>query len=107
MRWPVNIAHGGRAMIVAAATTVSGAAGGSDAIAIALITAAGGVAAVVVGPFVTDWVRRRHRVQVDHHDELAKEQVALAEHFVGEIVALKAENDRLRAELNRKGRRRA
>lgn len=107
MRWALTTAHGGRGALVAAATAVTGVASGDHSIAIALITAGGGVSAVIIGPVVTDWVRGRRRPPVNHHDELAREQAALVEHVVDELAALRAENDRLRDELAAKRRRRA
>lgn len=93
-----------KALAVSAATAVTGAATSDHSIAIALITAGGGVTAVVIGPFVNDWVRNRRRPTVDHHEELAKEQAALAEHFVDELAALRAENARLLDQLAKRRR---
>lgn len=105
----MNVAHGVRGAAVSGATwAATEVTSGDHSIEAAVITAAGGVLAVVVGPLLTDRFRRRRRV--NHAAEAEKEQAALADwlrsqldHQLAaneakdaEIIELRKANDRLR-----------
>lgn len=94
-------AHGGKALLVAASTAVAGA---DHSIVVAVITALGGVTAVVVGPLVTD--RIRHRTIVDHAAEAQAEHADLSQQLLDRLVARDAEITQLRIELDKARHRR-
>lgn len=101
VRLPVTIAHGGAGLLVAAGTAVAG----DHSVEVALITAASGVAVVIIGPMVSSWLRGRHK-PVDHHSEVIAEQKELVAHLVAELAELRGENKDLDNE-NKRLRRRA
>lgn len=89
-------AHGGAGALVAAATAVAG----DHSVEVALITAASGVAVVVLGPIVSSWLRGHHK-PVDHHSEVIAEQKELVEHLLAELAELRGENRDLDNEVRR------
>lgn len=94
-------AHGFRATIIAGATAVAG----DHSVLVACITASAGVAAVVIGPLVSSWIRSR-RPALDHKDEVIAEQRTLVEHLVSELSELRGEKQDQENELRRLRRRR-
>ena len=90
----MNLAHGGRALLVAVFAEVSGTAAAPDhAIAIALISVVGGFVVMLVQLTVSDWLRNRRKPPP--HPDHAEEQAELNELLIGELRRLRAENERL------------
>lgn len=98
-------AHGVRGLIIAAGTAVVG----DHTIAGAVITALAGVTAVVLGPFIAEFVRNRRKNRVDHNTEQIEELLHVADHYLDElrkrdatIEERDAEIERLRGQITRR-----
>lgn len=51
---------------------------------VAVITAVSGVAVVIIGPIINDWLKSR-RSTIDHREELIAEQAEFIEHLRAEL----------------------
>jgi hypothetical protein len=98
IRWHMNPIHGVRGILVGAAVGAAS----SEGITAAIITAGSTVLVVIIGPFVTDWVRNRRRSHVNHATEHEQELLHLTEHLLTEMETRDAEITRLREQLRRR-----
>lgn len=80
--------------LTALAAEVTGSTSGEHSLVVAIIAASGGVAAAVIGPFVTEYIRT-HRKNLQRQKELG-------EVLLDDLAREREENRRLREQLNKK-----
>ena len=91
----MSLAHGGRALLVAAVAEVTGTTAAPDhAVAIALISVIGGFVVMLVQLTVSDYLRNR-RIHQQHPDH-GEEQAELNDLLISELHRLRVENERLK-----------
>lgn len=98
----MSILHGGRAAALMLATGAAA----DHSLQSAVIVGSFGLAGIIIGPFITDWVRaRRHAHDINHDQAHRDEMLAIVEHYYGELEEKDAMIADLEAQLARRRRR--